>query len=124
MHALPRSGKALDDREVGVHVVRPVDRSAVGVPELSNRSTGEAADIEPLPDILVNATIRVTDLIWPVERVAVAVEVHAGRIRAVEDEHGEARGDFFNHVNAVSEQGVGGVIPTAAVLLPLPNGRS
>ena len=59
----PGQRKALDHREVGVDEVRSVNRSAVGISELTSRRLRETVDIEPLVDALADAVIRIANLI-------------------------------------------------------------
>src|ERR1700730_12295986 len=112
----------LDEREICVHEIRPVERRAVGVPELTVRRFSETICIKPLLDSRV-AALGIADLVGAIQADAVPLKVRARPV-AVYDEERKPGSNFLDHVHfPIPEDGIDGSAPVATKLLTLSEGQ-
>src|SRR5690348_13970023 len=112
VHAFPeRKREVLDDREVGVHESRSVERSAGSCAEFSRRRLLKRAGIEPVLNRMYcrrsGATritrnrpslVRIANLVWTLESISVVREENPGSVSAIHDKQWEAGGGMFNDI--------------------------
>src|ERR1700689_136772 len=122
-------GEIFDDREVRVHETRAIYGSASSRAKFPGRSLDKSAGIEPvlfrvnrcwatgLPTF-VASLIRISDLVWALQRKPVVREESSRLLRAVDDKQRKARRRPLNEVKLpIPQDRVGALAPSPSELL-------
>src|SRR5579864_7026302 len=122
--------EVLDERKIGIHKPRTVNRSPGCGAKLSRRSLCESARIEPVlncvnssravrPAALRARLVWVPDLVRTLEGASIVGEEDSRSIAAVHDEQRKSGRYSFNKIHLpVPQYSVGGATPIAAELSP------
>src|SRR5580704_18198998 len=118
--------EVLEDREIRVDKIRPINRRAGSCSEFSQRGLRKSAGVEP---ILVSVDlgravriatfrpclVRIAHFVRTLQGEAVIGEVRARLIGAIDHKQREAGGDSFDQIHLpMPEEGVGGGTPATA----------